>query len=97
MPHARYKVKCALCKKTFDNDNSGGLTARGSIQTTHRGQYYGPGKTSEFSYISMRERFKVGYWSKFQNPQFLVDFAESWHTDRNLHADFKSVIKIPVS
>ena len=23
MPHARYKVKCALCKKTFDNDNSG--------------------------------------------------------------------------
>ena len=22
MPHARYKVKCALCKKTFDNDNS---------------------------------------------------------------------------
>ena len=37
------------------------------------------------------------YWSKFQNPQFLVDFAESWHTDRNLHADFKSVIKIPVS
>ena len=23
MPHARYKVKCALCRKTFDNDNSG--------------------------------------------------------------------------
>ena len=23
MPHARYKVRCALCKKTFDNDNSG--------------------------------------------------------------------------
>ena len=23
MPHARYKVKCALCKKTFDNDNKG--------------------------------------------------------------------------
>ena len=23
MPHARYKVKCALCKKTIDNDNSG--------------------------------------------------------------------------
>ena len=23
MPHERYKVKCALCKKTFDNDNSG--------------------------------------------------------------------------
>ena len=23
MPHARYKVKCALCKKTFDNDNDG--------------------------------------------------------------------------
>ena len=23
MPHARYKVKCALCKKTFDNDNMG--------------------------------------------------------------------------
>ena len=23
MPHARYKVKCALCKKAFDNDNSG--------------------------------------------------------------------------
>ena len=23
MPHARYKVKCTLCKKTFDNDNSG--------------------------------------------------------------------------
>ena len=23
MPHARYKVKCSLCKKTFDNDNSG--------------------------------------------------------------------------
>ena len=22
MPHARYEVKCALCKKTFDNDNS---------------------------------------------------------------------------
>ena len=41
--------------------------------------------------------FKVGYWSKFQIPQFLVDFGESWHTDRNLYADFKSVIKIPVS
>ena len=23
MPHARFKVKCALCKKTFDNDNKG--------------------------------------------------------------------------
>ena len=23
MPHALYKVKCALCKKTFDDDNSG--------------------------------------------------------------------------
>ena len=23
MPHARYKVKCALCKKTLDNDNKG--------------------------------------------------------------------------
>ena len=23
MPHARYKVKCALCKKTFDNDSTG--------------------------------------------------------------------------
>ena len=23
MPHARYKMKCALCKKTFDNDNKG--------------------------------------------------------------------------
>ena len=23
MPHARYKVKCALCRKTFDNDNKG--------------------------------------------------------------------------
>ena len=23
MPHARYKVKSALCKTTFDNDNSG--------------------------------------------------------------------------
>ena len=23
MPYARYKVKCARCKKTFDNDNSG--------------------------------------------------------------------------
>ena len=23
MPHARYKVKCALCGKTFDNDNKG--------------------------------------------------------------------------
>ena len=23
MPYARYKVKCALCKKTFDNDNKG--------------------------------------------------------------------------
>ena len=23
MPHARYIVKCALCKKTFDNDNKG--------------------------------------------------------------------------
>ena len=23
MPHARYKVKYALCKKTFDNVNSG--------------------------------------------------------------------------
>ena len=23
MTHSRYKVKCALCKKTFDNDNSG--------------------------------------------------------------------------
>ena len=23
MPHARYKVKWALCKKTFDNDNKG--------------------------------------------------------------------------
>ena len=23
MPHARCKVKCALCKKTFDNDNKG--------------------------------------------------------------------------
>ena len=23
MPHAQYKVKCALCKKTFDNDNKG--------------------------------------------------------------------------
>ena len=23
MPHARYKVKCALCKKTFGNDNKG--------------------------------------------------------------------------
>ena len=23
MPQARYKVKCALCKKTLDNDNSG--------------------------------------------------------------------------
>ena len=23
MPHARYKVKCFLCKKTFDNDNKG--------------------------------------------------------------------------
>ena len=22
VPHALYKVKCALCKKTFDNDNS---------------------------------------------------------------------------
>ena len=21
MPHARYKVKCALCRKTFDNNN----------------------------------------------------------------------------
>ena len=40
---------------------------------------------------------EVGYWLKFDIPQFLVDFAESWHTDRNLHADFKSVIKIPVS
>ena len=23
MPQARYNVKCALCKKTLDNDNSG--------------------------------------------------------------------------
>ena len=23
MPHALYKVKCALCKRTFDDDNSG--------------------------------------------------------------------------
>ena len=23
MSHARYKVKCALCKKTFDNDTKG--------------------------------------------------------------------------
>ena len=23
MPHARYNLKCALCKKTFDNDNKG--------------------------------------------------------------------------
>ena len=23
MPHALYKVTCALCKKTFDDDNSG--------------------------------------------------------------------------
>ena len=23
MPHARYKVKYALCRKTFDNDNKG--------------------------------------------------------------------------
>ena len=23
MPHARCKVKCALCKKMFDNDNKG--------------------------------------------------------------------------
>ena len=23
MPHARYKMKCALCKKTFDKDNKG--------------------------------------------------------------------------
>ena len=23
MPHAQYKVKSALCKKTFDNDNKG--------------------------------------------------------------------------
>ena len=23
MPHVRYKVKCARCKKTFDKDNSG--------------------------------------------------------------------------
>ena len=23
MPHARYKGECALCKKTFDNDNKG--------------------------------------------------------------------------
>ena len=23
MPHAQYKVKCALCKKKFDNDNKG--------------------------------------------------------------------------
>ena len=23
MPHARYKVKCALCKRTFDNDIKG--------------------------------------------------------------------------
>ena len=23
MPHAQYKVKCALCRKTFDNDNKG--------------------------------------------------------------------------
>ena len=23
MPHARCKVKCALCRKTFDNDNKG--------------------------------------------------------------------------
>ena len=23
MPHARYKVKCALCRKTFDNNNKG--------------------------------------------------------------------------
>ena len=48
MPHARYKVKCALCRKTFDNDNKGASLQRGSIQTTHRGQYYGSGKTSEF-------------------------------------------------
>ena len=26
MPHALYKVKCALCKKTFDDDNSGTST-----------------------------------------------------------------------
>ena len=23
MPYARYKVKCALCNKTFDNDSKG--------------------------------------------------------------------------
>ena len=37
--------------------------------------------------------FKVGYWSKFQNPQFLIDFTESWQTDNTFYADFKSVIK----
>ena len=39
------------------------------------------------------KQLKVGYWSKFQNPQFLIDFTESWQTDTTFYADFKSVIK----
>ena len=46
MPHARYKVKCALCRKTFDNDNKGA-----SLQEV-------PSKLHTEDSIMVQERFQ---------------------------------------